>query len=453
MSTLRAFKAACSTLWATTPEHLQLILDVVSREHVPDLDAVAAKRANYLSGTDAALKRDGVAIIPVEGTITRYANFFTDFSGGATVDSLSRDFNAALNDPSVTAILFHVDSPGGEANGVNEFAQMIYDARGKKPMVAYVGGMAASAAYWIASAADQIIADKTALLGSIGVVATVPNPDARNARSIEFVSSQSPRKRPNPNAESGRAQIQMMVDDLAGVFIESVARNRKTTADDVEENFGRGAVFVGQKAVDAGLANDLGSFEQTLSNLAAGKPLSQRSTTAASAAEEDDMTLIEKIKALVNGEEVEATATTGNQSEIEAAETKRVAAEAESKRLHQELMVSQREHAKAEAESFISAQVVAGKLFPAEKAGMLSAYTQAAMDDLSSPLVEGSRVATLKATIEARPAHKLTEELTAGGNLRTVRADENGQTEMSEERRKELLAHTGLGQSTLRAVK
>jgi ATP-dependent protease ClpP protease subunit len=196
---LRAFTLACSIPWAITPEALQQILEISTREHLPDFEAVAAKRSRRMDGAESArLREGGVAVVPVTGPIFRYADFFTDFSGGATIDSLSKDFNAALNDPAVASIVLNIDSPGGEVAGVNEFAQMVFEARGRKPIVAYVDGLGASAAYWIASAADEIVADATAMIGSIGVVAAWPNPEKKSAREIEFVSSQSPKKRPNP---------------------------------------------------------------------------------------------------------------------------------------------------------------------------------------------------------------------------------------------------------------
>ena len=272
MKTLRAFNYARSTPWAITPEALQLILEISAREHVLDFEAVAAKRARRVDQADTMMIREGgVAVIPVVGPIFRYANLFTEISGGTSVATLAQDLNKALNDPSVKAILLNVDSPGGEVAGISELAQMVFDGRKKKRIAAYADGMMASAAYWIASAAGEIVADATAIIGSIGIVAAVPNPEKRSARDVEFVSSQSPKKRPNPNTESGKTQIQAMVDDLAEVFVGAVARNRGVSAATVLEKFGQGDVLVGKKAVAAGLADRLGSFEQIVSELAAGK--------------------------------------------------------------------------------------------------------------------------------------------------------------------------------------
>lgn len=457
---LRAFGKACSVAWAILPESLNTILEIASREHIPDFEAVEAIRSRRMENTESVETRNGVAIINVTGTIFRYADFFSDISGGANVTTLARDFNAALNDGSVNSILLNVDSPGGEVAGINEFAQMVFQARGKKPIVAYVDGMAASAAYWIASAADEVVTDATGIIGSIGVVAAVPNPDVKSAREVQFVSSQSPKKRPNPNTESGRETIQAMVDDLAAVFIAAVARNRDVSAETVTSQFGQGGVMIGAKAVDAGLADRLGDFESTLSELAAGKfrKKDKRKTAAdesieTEAAEEPEMTLAElkeKVIAAFSDEKPQALT---DEAEIETAEQKRIAAESEAARLRKQISVETAAKAKADAESFIDAQIALGRLMPAERETAINWYVTSAADDESSPLTESSRVAKFRAMIESRPSHKLTEELTAGGDLRTIRADENGQTEMSEERRRHLLEKTPIGKAALRAVK
>lgn len=231
-----------------------------------DPEAVAAKTGTRLDNTRSVEVRDGVAIIPVSGPIFRYANLFTQISGATSIEMLAKDFDQALESPRVKSILLDINSPGGEVDGTSEFAQHVFDARGKKPIVAYVSHVGASAAYWIASATEEIIAQETASLGSIGVVGTVCV--HKDKGHIEFVSSQSPNKRPNPESEEGRSQIQEHIDSLAEVFINTVARNMDWTADEVIERGGRGGLKVGQRAVDAGLADRLGTLEGVIAELA-----------------------------------------------------------------------------------------------------------------------------------------------------------------------------------------
>jgi ClpP class serine protease len=255
--------ALTSAPMAITEDHLRLMLSIAARENL-DVAAVEAQLGRKLDNTYTVTERNGVAIIPVVGPIFRYSNLFSEISGGASVQLLARDFNAALNNPDVRAILLNIDSPGGEANGISEFADMVYAARGRKPITAYVGGYACSAAYWIASAADEIVASDSAVLGSIGTIAAIPDPAVEHEGEVIFVSSQSPRKHADPTSEQGASDIQAILDAMTDVFMTSVARNRGVSLETVASSYGQGGVFVGGAAVAAGLADRLGSFEQTL---------------------------------------------------------------------------------------------------------------------------------------------------------------------------------------------
>ncbi|MBQ8436034.1 MAG: S49 family peptidase, partial [Alphaproteobacteria bacterium] len=171
-----------------------------------------------MKNTNAVSIRDGIAVIRVSGPLFRYANLFTKICGATSYELLAQDFNKALQDINIKGILLDVDSPGGEVNGCSEIADMIFNARGKKPIMTYASGYCCSGAYWIASACDKILASDTAILGSIGVVSIFEKDDEN--KTIEIVSSQSPNKRPNINTDEGRAKIQARIDELAEVFID-----------------------------------------------------------------------------------------------------------------------------------------------------------------------------------------------------------------------------------------
>jgi ClpP class serine protease len=257
--------------WAIVPEALAALVEIATRDQLTadDLALVAQQLGRPLDNSHAVELRGPVAVLPVIGPIFRYADSFGLISGGTTVETLAQDFAQALANPQVGAILLNIDSPGGEATGIAELAAQIRAARGVKPVVAYAGGDCCSAAYWLASAADLLVIDSIAQVGSIGAVMAVPNPDAagRVATRLEFVSSQSPQKRPDPRTEGGRSQIQARVDALAGVFIAQVAANRGLSEAQVAAT--EGAVFVGQAAVDRGLADRLGSYEGVIAELLA----------------------------------------------------------------------------------------------------------------------------------------------------------------------------------------
>jgi ClpP class serine protease len=139
-----ALKAAMSVVWAMEERALETVLEIAAREHDVTEEALEAYSAKSLANSQRARVRDGVAIIEANGAMFRRANLMTAISGATSYDVLRADLQAALDDPAVKAINLVIDSPGGEVNGANELAQAIYDARGTKPIIAYVGGSGAS---------------------------------------------------------------------------------------------------------------------------------------------------------------------------------------------------------------------------------------------------------------------------------------------------------------------
>lgn len=257
-----AFDLVASTPWAILPSMLATISAIARREH-EGVEAVEAKIGRPLQNTRQVTMRGDTAIIPVTGPVFRYANLFTDISGATSLEVLAQDFTAALENSAVARIILKLDSPGGQANGIAEFAQMVKAS--SKPVIAYVDGSAASAAYWIASAADEIVLSKTAEVGSIGAVVAIDQ--SRKANGVlEIVSSQSPKKRPDLNTAEGISQIQTRIDALAQVFVEDVAAYRGVSIDTVLATFGQGDMRMGQEAVDIGMADRVSTFEALLAH-------------------------------------------------------------------------------------------------------------------------------------------------------------------------------------------
>lgn len=258
--------------WAITETALQTILDIANRENEAP-EAVAARLGRELRNTHTVVERDGVAIIPVVGPLFRYANLFTQISGATSYEILAQDLTTALDDPAIKAVILDIDSPGGEVNGVAELAGMVFEARGRKPVLAYASGDAASGAYWLASAASEIVVSETSALGSIGVVGLYRRKEGKEAANVvEIVSSQSPNKRPDPSTEEGRARLQSRIDAMAEVFVNTVARNRNITPEQVAERFGAGDVMIGANAVAVGMAERVGSLERLIAELASRSP-------------------------------------------------------------------------------------------------------------------------------------------------------------------------------------
>ena len=258
---MKFWNHAAGEPWAITETALNNILTIASRQN-ESIEVVSAKLGRELDNSYITEIREGAAVIPVVGPLFRYANIFTAISGASSYEILAKDFTCALENPDVHSIILDIDSPGGEVNGCAEFASMIFEARGKKPIIAYASGDAASGAYWIASACDQIIASETSMLGSIGVVAVYRG--SKDESVLEIVSSQSPYKRLDPSSKDGKSRLQSRIDDLATVFIESIAKHRGVDPPTVIKDFGGGDVFIGKNAINSGLADDIGSLEQII---------------------------------------------------------------------------------------------------------------------------------------------------------------------------------------------
>ena len=263
----RAFELAASRPWLMLPADLDNLMAIADRQGDPE--ALEARLGRPLDNTRAVSMRDGIAIIPVTGPIMRYANLFTRISGATSTQELATDLQAALDNPQVKGILLNMDSPGGEANGINELGDMIFAARGKKPIKAYAGGSLASGAYWLASAADEVVIDDTALVGSIGVVVEVALRKAADGeKRYTITSSNAPNKRPDLETEEGRAEVAKSINALGEVFVTKVARNLGVNPDQVPAMGDHGGLKVGAAAVASGLAHRLGSLESLITEMA-----------------------------------------------------------------------------------------------------------------------------------------------------------------------------------------
>lgn len=282
---IKAFELAAERPWLITESALDQLMAIADR--MGDPEALETRLGRQLDNSQTAVIRDGVAVIPVTGPIFRYANMFTRISGATSTQVLATDIQAALDNPQVRGIVLNVDSPGGEANGINELSDLIFAARSKKPIKAYVGGMAASGGYWIASAASEVIIDDTGMAGSIGAVVEIKlGDDKESGKRYQIVSRNAPNKRPDLSTEGGRAKVAETIDALGDVFAAKVARNLGADPEDVPAMGDHGGIKMGAAAVEAGLAHRLGSLESVIADLARPaanqqrKPSMQVKTTA-----------------------------------------------------------------------------------------------------------------------------------------------------------------------------
>lgn len=263
--------------WAIVPDKLREVQAIYAthlRGEKADFKALEAKLGQPLQNREQGYEIiDGVAIVPVDGVISKRMNMFSQISGGASSELIGRDIRDALADPEVHSLLLQVDSPGGPVDGTQELAQTILRARGQKPIVTYVDGTAASAAYWIGSAADKVyIGSDTAQVGSIGVVASHTDYSRREemmgVKTTEIYAGKFKRiaSEHKPLSEDGQQYIQGMVDYLYSVFVGDVAKQRGVDTETVLQNMADGRIFTGRQAITAGLVDG----EATLENLIVG---------------------------------------------------------------------------------------------------------------------------------------------------------------------------------------
>lgn len=211
---------------------------------------------------------NGIAVIPVLGTLVRRTIGLEAQSGLTSYVSLEDQLDAALNDASIKGILLDIDSPGGESGGVFDLADKIYAARAIKPIWASVNEDAFSAAYAIAAAAEQIYIPRTGGVGSIGVIAmhldeSKAEEEAGLTYTAVFAGARKNDMSPHePLSDPARAQLQTEVKRVYKILTGSIARMRGIDQTDVEKT--EAALYFGENALTVGLADRIGTFSDAL---------------------------------------------------------------------------------------------------------------------------------------------------------------------------------------------
>ncbi len=269
------------------PAKAQIILSVLSgrigldaslfsEEESPEgIEASRFVGSSRRADGSASLSRtvDGTAIIPVLDTLVNRGAWLDSRSGLTSYEGIAAQLRAAGSDPEVRSILLDISSPGGEAAGMAGLADLIRSIRQTKPVTAFVNDMAASAAYGIASAANEIVISPTSIVGSIGVVMLHADRSGELAAqgvkpTLIFAGSHKVDGNPfEPLSDAVRADLQASVDAHYRQFLDTVAAGRgsKLTADMARATEAR--TFIGAEAVRLGLADRIASFDEVLASL------------------------------------------------------------------------------------------------------------------------------------------------------------------------------------------
>lgn len=194
------------------------------------------------------------AEIAIKGVITKSPSYMAMLFGGGntTYPEIISAIAAAEQDDTVSNITFAIDSPGGHFDGLFDTLAAIQSA--KKPTKAVISNVGASAAFAIATQADEVVASNIAArIGSVGVVASFVVYDDE----IDIASTDAPKKRPDVTTAEGIAMVREELDAMHEIFVEAIAEGRETTTDKVNADFGQGGTVLANEALKRGMIDSV----------------------------------------------------------------------------------------------------------------------------------------------------------------------------------------------------
>jgi signal peptide peptidase SppA len=286
-SSQHMLRAMAGKLWFVHEQKMNEMLALVEMLSAAGPEALAAAHAEIelraarpstVSGSNNGM----VSVIPVHGVISHRSSMFSYLFGGSSTGDLTQQLRQAVNDPNVRAIVMDIDSPGGDVDGVDELASEIYQAKKVKPITACVNCLCASAAYYLASQASEIVASPSSLTGSIGVY-TIHEDYSEMLQNaglkISVIKFGDNKAEGNPYealSDPAREHLQEMVDTFGDAFEKAVARGRGVKQDEVHKKFGQGRVFDAKKAVKLGMVDRVGTLDDALAKHGAARPVGMR---------------------------------------------------------------------------------------------------------------------------------------------------------------------------------
>lgn len=220
----------------------------------------------FLTGNEDADSK--IAVIRVEGLISKEIDGRMGVDG--MVGDIRKQFELVEKDDAVKAVILRVDSPGGEILAADEIYRLVRKMRGRKPVIASLGSVAASGGYYVALGSKWIIAEELTITGSIGVIMETLNyKDLLGKIGLRMVVFKSGKfkdlmngsRDPLPGEE---AVLQDLVDEAYRQFVGVVAQERKLDAEELKKESADGRIFSGRRALAAHLIDATGTFEDAI---------------------------------------------------------------------------------------------------------------------------------------------------------------------------------------------
>jgi len=225
---------------------------------------------DYLARHQPAIFGDGVGVIVAAGDISD-GTAGPGSIGGLSTAALVRK---AREDDQIKAVVLRVDSPGGSAYGSELIRRELELTRAAgKPVVVSMGSVAASGGYWISMAADEVIADRATVTGSIGVFSILPTAEkvadklgihTAGTTTTWLADAYNPLRSLDPRFTQ---VVQSSINHVYSEFTTKAAAARKTTPAKIDE-VGQGRVWTGSQAKERGLVDTIGSFSDALKSAA-----------------------------------------------------------------------------------------------------------------------------------------------------------------------------------------
>jgi signal peptide peptidase SppA len=296
------YNALCGR-FGTAPADLTPAADPVTRavdnlRAKPGASRFVGKRATSEGGRPEPYMIDGrTGIVTITGTLINRGAWVGSDSGETSYEGIKFQLARIGRDPRVQNVILDMETPGGEATGAFEAAQAVRELAAKKHVVAVVNGMAASAGYALASGASKIVATPTGITGSIGVVLLhLDYSEALAEAGIKptLIHAGAHKVDGNwlePLSDSVAKDLQGEVDRFYALFLSTVAEGRGRRTPMTAARATEARTFIGKDAIDARLADDVGTFEEVLASLktrAARSSGSSSSRRASKMADEND---------------------------------------------------------------------------------------------------------------------------------------------------------------------
>lgn len=273
MKLQRIAQAVMCEPWMITPARHAVLQSIVEAHisgaaHLPDGCASLFEEADNGSSVEYEVI-NGSAVIPLAGVVGMRVGALAKSSGVADLLDTQTMIELALADESVRSIVLSIDSPGGTVTGTPETAALVASARHRKPIVAFTDTEMASAAYYIGSQADVVIASQSALVGSIGVYMAILDQSiayAREGLSVELFKAGKHKGLGTPGtslSDEQRSMLQREVDAMYADFRAAVLSARMISDEDMQGQWFRGA-----DAIARGLVDEIGNMAVALERAA-----------------------------------------------------------------------------------------------------------------------------------------------------------------------------------------